>query len=212
MFKFVIFDLDGTLADTEELILNSFRHTYESFEKTPMHDAHIKKTFGAPLMEVLKNEFGSDYEKAAQIYRSYHLDNFENYIRLFDGAIEILQELQTMNVTMGIVTSRLTHTTTKILKKYDIEKYFKFIVTADMTERHKPDPEPLLKCLLELGATKEHAVFIGDTLYDVACAKNAGIQSMLVGWSHINGSFGEIVPDYIINSYGDIKKYVMISQ
>jgi pyrophosphatase PpaX len=212
MIRNVIFDLDGTLADSEELIINSFQHTYMIHIGKKMEHNYIKSSFGAPLKDVMKKEFGENHETAINDYREFHIKNFEKFIKLFEGAKEIVEYLYNSNINLGIVTSRLSNTTIRILELYDIKKYFKSIITADMTENHKPHPEPLQKCLAELNAKAKESIFVGDTLYDLECAKNTGTISAIVGWSDVDLKTSNMNPDFILNSYVDLKKIIFNSK
>lgn len=206
MIKNIIFDLDGTLADSEELIINSFQHIYLKFHGTTKSEEYIKSSFGAILKDVIKSEFSEDTELVINEYRKYHYDNFDKYMRLFEGAEDIIKYLYDNNFSLGIVTSRLGPTAMKILDMYDLRKYFTSIVTADMCKNHKPDPEPLLMCLKELDGNIEESIFIGDTSFDVECAKNTGVISVLVNWDNKNPKVFKWNPDYTINNFNQIKK------
>lgn len=208
MIKNVIFDLDGTLADSEELIINSFQHIYKKFKGHEVSESHIKKTFGEILEKVIKAEFDEDYQTVVSEYRTYHHDNFDRYMRLYDGAQDIIEELYLNNYTLGIVTSRLGYTALKILDMYNIAKYFKSIITADMCVNHKPHPEPLLKCMHALDGIESETIFIGDTIFDLECAKNAGIKSILVSWSNLDTDSLSEKPDFVIDRYEDIKNII----
>ncbi|MDP3387953.1 MAG: HAD-IA family hydrolase [Eubacteriales bacterium] len=208
MIKNVIFDLDGTLANSEELIIKSFQHIYKKFKGHEVSESHIKKTFGEILEKVIRAEFDEDYQTVVSAYREFHYENFDRYMKLYDGAKEIIEELYLNNYTLGIVTSRLGLTALKILEMYDISKYFKSIITADMCVNHKPHPEPLLKCLDELEGSRPETIFVGDTVFDLECAKNAGIQSVLVSWSNLDANLLIDKPDFVINRYDDIKNII----
>ncbi|HBH12043.1 MAG: HAD-superfamily hydrolase, subfamily IA, variant 1 [Clostridiales bacterium 38_11] len=209
MIRNVIFDLDGTLADSEDLIIKSFQHIYKKFKGHEVSESHIKKTFGEILEKVIRAEFDQDYKTVVNEYREYHHENFDTYMKLYDGAGEIIEELYLNNYTLGIVTSRLDFTAMKILEMYNITKYFKSIITADKCINHKPHPEPLLKCLEELGGTKPETIFIGDTVFDLECARNAGVKSVLVSWSNMDTNLLTVKPDYIIHQFEDIKKIIL---
>lgn len=208
MIRNVIFDLDGTLANSEELIINSFQHIYRTFKGHEVSKNHIKKTFGEILEKVIRTEFDEDYQVVVNAYREFHYKHFERYMKLYDGAKDIIEELYMNNYTLGIVTSRLGNTAMKILDMYDITQYFTSIITADMCVNHKPHPGPLLKCLDEIGGEKSETIFIGDTVYDLECAKNAGIRSVLVSWSELDTDLLTAKPDFIINQYSDINDII----
>ena len=180
----VIFDFDGTVMDTNNVILNSWQHTFRTLENREEKPETIIKTFGEPLELTMKNFFPDvPVEESIAIYRSYHYDNFGKLISVFPGMKELIRELKDKNYKLGLVTSRLRKTTMQGLEAYDLLPYFEVIVTADDTTKHKPDPEPLNIALEKLGAAPENSVMVGDTMFDILCARNAGVKSVLVSWS-----------------------------
>ena len=104
---------------------------------------------------------------------------------------------------MAMVTSRLKNTTYQGLEKYEIIDYFDVVVTADDTDKHKPDPTPIHIALEKLSSTPEESLMLGDTMFDILCAKNAGVKSVLVGWAMAvteEEKNGPDNPDYIIET------------
>ena len=206
----VIFDFDGTVMDTNNGILNSWQHTFRTLENREEKPETIIKTFGEPLELTMKN-FLPDVpvEESIAIYRSYHYDNFGKLISVFPGMKELIRELKDKNYKLGLVTSRLRKTTMQGLEAYDLLPYFEVIVTADDTTKHKPDPEPLNIALEKLGAAPENSVMVGDTMFDILCARNAGVKSVLVSWSMAvteEEKNGPDRPDYIIEKAEDLKE------
>jgi pyrophosphatase PpaX len=125
------------------------------------------------------------------------------------GILDLLKELKARGYKTGIVTSRLRHTTEMGLQKYDMEQYFDTIVTCDDTDKHKPDPEPVEIALKRLGSKPEEAVMIGDSIFDILCARGAGVKSVLVSWALAisdGDKTGENEPDYIIDKAEDLLK------
>jgi len=209
MIKYVFFDLDGTIADTEEIIVKSFQHIHKKFNSKIPKREKIVSTFGEPLKITLEREFSNnDYKEVVEEYRKFHRNIFYEHLKLHDGAVEIIKSLHKENKTLGIVTSRLRETAVEILEIFEIKKYFDAIVTIDDTEKHKPDPEPLLKALEEVSGNIEESIYIGDTKYDIECAKNTGVRSVLVGWSHHAGEEDKIEPDYTINQFSELIKII----
>ena len=116
---------------------------------------------------------------------------------------ELLDELKQREYKIGLVTSRLMNTTMQGLETFGIKDYFDAILTADDTPLHKPDPAPVNLTLAKLGSQPDNAVMLGDTMFDILCAKNANVGSILVSWSLALGGtedFGENEPDYILES------------
>lgn len=204
----ILFDFDGTVMNTNEVILRSWQHTFQTIENRQEDEAKIIETFGEPL-EVTMRKFFPDMpvDEAVEIYRSYHRDNFGDLITVFPGMKELLAEVKRRGYKTGLVTSRLLHTTKQGLEKYELEEYFDVVVTADDTKKHKPDPEPINIALAKLHSAPETSIMLGDTMFDLLCAKNAGVASVLVSWSlalQAGDDFGEAAPDHIIEKAEDL--------
>lgn len=204
----VLFDFDGTIMDTNNVILQSWQHTFRTVEGKERPVEEILGTFGEPLyvtMEKMLPQISA--EEGAAIYRGFHYDHFTELISLFPGIIELMEELKKRGCKIGLVTSRLRHTTEIGLKKYDMEKYFDAIVTCDDTEKFKPDPEPALVALERLDSKPEETVMVGDSIYDIQCARGAGVKTVLVGWALAitdEEKAGNNAPDYIIEKAEDL--------
>lgn len=183
MINTVIFDFDGTLIDTNDVILASWQHTYRHFLGHDVSIEHITKTFGEPLMKTMEREFPNvPPAESAEIYRHYQRQVAKDMVKLFPGIVEMLEAVKAEGYKMGIVTSRTYESTTGYLEMFDIGKYFDGLVSCDDTNIHKPNPEPLLMGLAKLDAKPEEAIMVGDSIFDIKCANNAGVKSVLVNW------------------------------
>ncbi|HVI42752.1 MAG TPA: HAD-IA family hydrolase, partial [Anaerovoracaceae bacterium] len=188
--------------------LQSWQHTFRTVEGKERPEEDIIGTFGEPLyvtMEKLLPQI--PVEEGVSIYRSFHYSKFTDLINVFPGILELLEELKARGYKTGIVTSRLSATTEIGLKKYDMAKYFDAIVTCDDTDKHKPDPEPVYIALERLGSKPEESIMIGDSMFDILCAKNAGVKAVLVSWALAvseEDQTGENAPDYIIEKAEDL--------
>lgn len=203
----VLFDFDGTLVDTNEVIIQSFQYTFMKVlgEEKPVED--IIRTFGEPLALTMSKMLDIPPEEAMEIYRSYHYQKFEELIRIFPGMMALIKELKKRGYKLAIVTSRLRNTTIQGLKKYDMEQYFDYIVTADDTDKHKPDPTPIAIALEKLNSRPEEALMVGDSMFDILCAHNAGVKSVLVGWAIAvtpEDKIGPNRPTYVVERASEI--------
>ena len=200
----VLFDFDGTVMDTNNVILMSWQHTFRTLRNREEPQENLVKTFGEPLETTMKKFFPDvPVEESVNIYRSFHHDNFSKLIKLFPGMEELIEEVKRRGYKTGLVTSRLLRTTMEGLNKYGLRDRFDTIVTAEDTTKHKPDPQPVNIALEKLGSVAERAVMLGDTTFDMLCARNAGVKPVLVSWSlALAGKkaeeLGEARPDYII--------------
>jgi pyrophosphatase PpaX len=201
--KAVIFDFDGTIMDTNDLILNSWQHTFNHYEGKKRGNEEIYATFGETLKYSMKNLLPNvETDEAIEKYREYQIAHSDEQIKLFDDIVELLDELKKRDLLLGIVTSRLRNTTMKYLKSFDLLDYFDVIVTCDDTNVHKPKPEPALIALKQLDVKKDETIMVGDTRFDIGCANNAGIDSVLVNWGvayRQENLPSEFIPKYVIN-------------
>ena len=204
----VLFDFDGTVMNTNDVIIASWQHTFRTIDGKEREVSEIARTFGEPIVQTMKRMFPQvPVEESLKIYRSYHYDYFDDLISLFPGMRELLVELRKTGYKTGLVTSRMRNTTFRGLAKFELTDLFDAVVTCDDTNVHKPDPEPVFIALEKLGTKPEKTVMLGDTMYDIMCANNAGVTSVLVGWAiapteeEIKGENG---PDFIMKDAADL--------
>jgi len=203
--KNILFDLDGTLLDTNELIIQSFKHTYKRHLNKHVHKEEIIKSFGEILKITLDREFGEYSEEAIKTYRGFQVENFEKLIAIHNGVGEGVKELHRLGYKLGIVTSRLNESTVKGLKHFGLVDYFESIISADDTEIHKPDPTPAFMALAKLGGKPEETIIVGDSPFDILCGKNAGITAVAVGWSALPMDIIlKCEPDYVVESMEEL--------
>lgn len=189
MLGAALFDFDGTLVDTTDLIYQSMRHaTGEVLGREISRDV-LMANVGQPLprqMELLSAEHA---EALLDSYRLHNEANHDALIREFPGVEESLARLKAAGVRVGVVTSKRRFSVDMALKKFpglgDVVDQW---VTMEDTTEHKPRPEPLLKGLETLGnVPREQAAYVGDSPFDVTAAKAAGVESVAVSW----GAFSE---------------------
>lgn len=189
MLGAALFDFDGTLVDTTDLIYQSMRHaTGEVLGREISRDV-LMANVGQPLprqMELLSAEHA---EALLDSYRLHNEENHDALIKEFPGVEESLARLKAAGVRVGVVTSKRRFSVDMALKNFpglgDVVDQW---VTMEDTTEHKPRPEPLLKGLELLGnVPREQAAYVGDSPFDVAAAKAAGVESVAVSW----GAFSE---------------------
>lgn len=196
MIDTILFDFDGTIMDTNEIIIDSWQATFRELSGKEADRDVLLKTFGEPLEATMLGFFPDvPLEESLEIYRGYQREYFIPSIRLFPGVLELLDALSREKVNMALVTSRLKFTTDQALEHFDIGKYFDYVITADEVNRHKPDPLCAQLALDALNAQPEQAIMLGDSPLDIMCARNAGVSPVLVSWSMTMadriGSFSE---------------------
>lgn len=182
--KTILFDFDGTVANTNRLIIDSWQHVFRTVHGKEADEADIKATFGEPLgVSMVKNFPDMNPEDAIDMYRSHQKDIYEEMIEPFPGMVELLKGLKEKGYQVGIVTSRLRNSTMIGLRKFGLAETADCIVTCEDTDKHKPDPEPALIALEKLSAKADETLMVGDSMFDIKCAHNAGIKAVMVGWA-----------------------------
>ena len=181
MYKTVIFDIDGTLIDSEEAVISSLQRVLKHHYGRDMERRELDFIFGIPGSESLPRLGIEDTETAKRLWNGYMLESL-HMIRVFDGIEPLLAALKERSVAMGVVTSKTRQEYRDEFAPLGLAHYMDVVVCADDTERHKPHPEPLLKFLELSGADAGSAIYIGDTIYDCECARDAGVDFGLALW------------------------------
>lgn len=185
-FETVLFDLDGTLIDSGDLILASFRHATEAVLGRTYPDEVLMANVGGHGILAQMRLFDEDRaDELVRVYREHNLASYHE-VRAFDGIEHVLERLRDQGRPLGVVTVKSRPTVDVTFEVLPLRRYFGTIVTGDDTERHKPAPDPLLLALEQLGASASTAVYVGDSPFDVQAAKAAGMTAFAVGWGGIH--------------------------
>lgn len=186
MYKLVLFDFDGTLLDSDMMLLKTFEELYAihrpgktiTFEKTVSFS-------GPPIAETLQKEFPElDKDEILREYIDLSLKNYEKYVRLFPGVEEMLIELNRRKVKFGLVTSKNREATDFTFSLLGLEGYFPLSITSDEVEHLKPYPDGIFTAMEHFGITnKDEVIYVGDGLIDYLTARAAGIKFALVDYS-----------------------------
>jgi pyrophosphatase PpaX len=180
----VLFDLDGTLIDSIELILNSAKHAFRDREGHIPSDAEWLTGVGIPLATMFKRYARDDAEVDALIakYREYQLAHHDRLVRSYDQVVETVDALRAASHPLGIVTSKTGWLARRGLSHVGLETHFDVIIGCDVCDRHKPDPLPVLLALEQLGYEAGDAVFVGDSVHDMAAGNAAGVTTIAALW------------------------------
>ncbi|NNF28625.1 MAG: HAD-IA family hydrolase [Gemmatimonadetes bacterium] len=204
----LLFDLDGTLVDSVELILASWRHTMEAHFGEAPEDHVWLETMGQPLRSQFRAfaDLANPVEALVATYVEHNHREHDRLIRPFPRVRETLASLRSQGLTMGIVTSKASRGTALALAACRLDpEWFDVVITSDAPVPHKPDPAPVRLALEGVGASPEDAAFIGDSVWDLRAGRDAGVTTVAALWGPFERGFLEREePDHALEDIGDL--------
>jgi pyrophosphatase PpaX len=180
----VLFDLDGTLIDSIELILNSAQYAFRGREGYVPSDTEWLTGVGIPLASMFKRYARDDADVDALIaqYREYQMAHHDRLVRCYDAVVETVDFIRAAGHPVAIVTSKTSWLAKRGLDHVGLGPHFDVIVGCDSCERHKPDPQPVHVALDQLGYEPADAVFVGDSVHDMHAGNAAGVITIAALW------------------------------
>lgn len=179
----ILFDLDGTLIDTNELIIRSCFYALQDVRPDLTREEIIPQ-MGKPLTEQMNIWTGQEeVGKWLVKYREFNLAHHDELVHLFPGVKETLAGLRAAGVRMAIVTTKMRASTERSLRHFGILDWFDAIVTIEDVSHPKPHPEPIERALAIIGSSPERALMVGDSSFDLLAAQAAGVRALGVAWS-----------------------------
>ncbi len=201
----VLFDLDGTLIDTNELIIASFTHTIEKYADRPYTREEIIDFIGPPLIDSFQKVNPDLVEEMMATYREHNYAHHEQYVEAYPTVVETINELKQAGLKLGIVTTKLSDTAKLGLKITGMDQLFDVLIGLDDVENAKPHPEPILKAMNLLHANPMTTLMVGDNYHDIEAGHNAGVKTAGVAWS-LKGRkvLEKHDPDYMLEEMRDL--------
>lgn len=184
--KAILFDLDGTIMDTNELIIQSFLYALNGIVPHDFNREHIIPSMGLPLSMQMQQFSGREQvEDLVSAYREVNLRLHDEYVQAFPHVKEVLARLHEAGIKIGIVTTKIRLTTERGLRYVGLYDYVEpgAIVTIEDVTRPKPDPEPVQLALQAIGTEPGETLMVGDSVVDIQSAEAAGVVSVGVAWS-----------------------------
>lgn len=202
-----LFDLDGTLIDSVELIVQSYRHTLKHLGREPLPDRHFISLMGIPLVDAMRTLAASkaEVEQMVSLYREFNLAHHDAMVRPYPGVKETLLKLKARQCRLAVVTSKLSADARRGLTIARLINLFDTVVGADDVSRGKPDPEAVREGLMRLGSAAEQAVMVGDSPPDLRAGRSAGVRTAAALWGPFErAQLAPEAPDHWLPSFRDV--------
>ena len=184
-YKVLLFDLDGTLCDTDEMLIQSFFALYKKYRPAKIRTREELIYFsGPPIKKTLMDEFPDvPFEEIYKAWQEVSREQYVPYVKAFNHEIETLKKLREAGYLLGVVTNKGAPLTKYSLEVAHIDGLFDVVISADDVNAPKPSPAGIFKALERLGIEdKSEVLYIGDNDIDYDTATNAGVDAMLVTW------------------------------
>lgn len=206
MIECVLFDLDGTIVNTNELILRSFAYALKDNNLPQLTREQMIPHMGTTLQQQLRAFSGlEDTSVLERSYRTYNYAHHDELVGAFPRVNETMEALARRGIRMGIVTTKIRPTTIKALEMFDMLQYMETIVTVSDVTQPKPHAEPVLTAVRNLNVDPRRTLMVGDSPVDIQSAKAAGVLAAAVSWS-LKGeeTLRGYDPDYILQDISDL--------
>lgn len=178
----VLFDLDGTLVDTAALILASFRYATQKVLGYSPPDEQLTDMVGIPLDYQMRVISPKHADELVRVYREHNSIVHDELIKYFPGTREALDTLQAEGMRMAVVTSKRREVAARGLSRFNLSDYFELVIGSNDTDKHKPDPEPLLLAAERMSVSADQTIYLGDSPYDMEAARAAGSIAVAALW------------------------------
>jgi HAD superfamily hydrolase (TIGR01549 family) len=203
-YKHIIFDIDGTLIDTEKSLLYSLQDTLKQLQSKHYELADLRFCLGIPGETALEQLGISNSFEANNIWNE-HLKKYFHTIKPFPEVEELISRLKLAGYELGLITSKTRHEYAQDFIPFGLSHFFGTVICKEDSESPKPSPYPMLKYLEKTGILKHEAIYIGDTVYDMQCAKEAGVDFALAVWGnndadHINATYFFETPGKVLET------------
>ncbi len=208
-FEAALFDIDGTILDTDQFVFQAFKHSLMVHRGREVNRDDISFVLSKPLEEcyiLLEPDY--DSKKLAQTHRDFQRANLHLSIP-FGNSSDVLRRLSEAGVKIAAVTTRGSDSLNKTLELAGILGYFDAVISADDVTNHKPHPEPVQKALEILMSSPQRAIMIGDSEVDVLAGKQAGTKTIGVTYGFHGEKVRESNPDYVVDDISEVLPLIL---
>lgn len=201
-----IFDLDGTLADTFDLVISAYSTACEDYLGRKLTREEVISRFGPTEIGMLRKELpAASHDRAIAQFRQSYRDNHRRMVRVFDGIPEMLNALRAKRIPMGIMTGKGRDTADITLAELGWTDLFASVITGDESPKPKPAPDGVLISAHQIGVSPAHCIFVGDAPADIQAGKASGATTVWASWHPVyREQIAKLKPDIIANAPDDI--------
>ncbi|MEG0386280.1 MAG: pyrophosphatase PpaX [Solibacillus sp.] len=205
----LLFDFDGTLLDTNDLILQTFMQIFDEKFPGQYTTQDCLKFIGPSLKQTFDELTPGETDEMIAKYKKWNAQHHDELVKGYDGVLETLEQLHAMGIKLAIVSTKGSEGLARGMKVLGAGHLFDVVVGLDDVTHVKPHPEPILLALENLGVTKEQAIMIGDNSHDIEGGQNAGVRTAGVSWSVKGEAFlQQFNPDYMLRHMRDLIEIV----
>ena len=210
--EFILFDLDGTLVDTNADLTAAMNYMLKQYNAPALQPEQVKVLLGCGVHDLVSRSFetstgrklsGDELEKAVRINLAYYAEHNTDLTTTFPGVIEVLEYCRERNIKMAVVTNKGTKPSTKIVDATGLSGYMSAVQGDGDNLPLKPQPDLLWHVMKKLNAVPEKTLMVGDNYTDIGAARNAGVKSVFIKNGY--GVIGSEKADYIIDNFADLK-------
>lgn len=210
IYRGIIFDIDGTITRTSQLIYDTFNYVTEKYINKTHSPQEIIAMFGPPEDFAIRKLVGSsDYDRAMKDFYLYYRQHHNQKAKMHNGIPEIIELLYNENIPLGVFTGKGFKTTEITLEEFGLTKYFCTVITGHDVKRHKPAGEGLELALQQMQVAPSDALMIGDSVADIKAARDAGVDIANVLWDlYSHDKTLTLDTDYRFLSTGDFRRWI----
>jgi pyrophosphatase PpaX len=212
VIKAIIFDFDGTLADTLPICYYAFQNVFKVFDNKDLSEDEIKAMFGPSETGIIRENLTNiNKDKAIELYYTIYSTNHHQLVKPNNEINKLIRYLKDKGIKLGIVTGKARRSLDISLRALQMDNLFEVIITGDDVTKPKPHPEGIIKALSLLGVKNNEAMFIGDSDADIQAGKQANVYTAGVQWlpNYQTLEF-KIEPDSIFNSVTEFINFLNI--
>jgi 2-phosphoglycolate phosphatase len=210
----VIFDMDGTLADTFPLVVAAWNAAMRKHAGRDFAAEEVIARFGVPDSAMIRRELPEHLgDEAIEVYHRHYEQQHGPLASAFEGVTDMLAAIKSRGLLTGVMTGKGKRAATITLAALGWERMFDAVVTGEDVTEQKPHPEGLLKVAKQLGVSPGECVFVGDSPADIGAGKNAGIRTIVAGWHPVYlDEVRAMKPDFWAQTPGDVVKLLGAKQ